>query len=650
MKQFILFLAFSFFFLSVHSQENTSNEKKSSTDIKYKSHNYRWGRLLVDTQEGYELEIFPITNEIVRVSLRKDTSLSDVNSVVKVESDGVQMDVKEEKDALHITSGFLTLVIQKKSLQISYYYKGEFLTEHNCFESLPTAIDFTLKKGELFYGLGSQMKSNSLNGSSYHFENSVKSNNSIPLLISTQKYLLFFDNLMVQSVDIDKNASKELNWKIGSENFSFYLMGGKNYRSLLKSYFQLVGRQGIPPRYLIGAVNSSELEDNQFVWDRIMAKVWNRDTLIKRKVDTTNIYLKYKILNKEYEKEYSKKRIYHLEDNFFVGATAYSVCPRLEKKNTSWNTLKFIVPQMLHASVSGFPYAHFRIDGNTEEELSIAILQIAAFSPLLIYEAKDFEFYSEKSKSIIKQILEEREKLKPYFYTLAWQQATLGDLLVKPSFFNYPEEIDKLKFGTSFLAGNNLLIYPVLKKNISTKNLYLPKGRWYSYHSYQAYDGGQMIKVNIQQGEMPVFVKGGTFLPRVSISKPYKLDSLWLTYYPAAKEGTYNSRIYEDDGKSPKAWKYRKSEIMNFQATEEKSLLSLTFRKQFFEYKGRIKKRQMVVNILRNGKKIRKVFLRGEKLKMKEVGSEGDYYSVNEEFITIYFDWEDQDVVVEVKY
>lgn len=104
-----------------------------------------------------------------------------------------------------------------------------------------------------------------------------------------------------------------------------------------------------------------------------------------------------------------------------------------------------------------------------------------------------------------------------------------------------------------FMLGPSILVAPFYEKQDTKRNVELPVGRWYSFYSGHAYEGGRTVTVSAEElhDRIPLFVKDGAIIPILTeavnnVEKAYG-HPLELRVY-----GTGGGRfdLYEDDGKS----------------------------------------------------------------------------------------------------
>lgn len=124
---------------------------------------------------------------------------------------------------------------------------------------------FRLQKGEQVFGGGERALP--LNRRGYGFalynvpafgygENTENLNFSVPFILSSKGYGIFFDNGSKGYLDIGKKDPKVLEAGFTSGELTFYIINGKNTGEVLRHYTELVGRQPLPPRWVFGNLMS----------------------------------------------------------------------------------------------------------------------------------------------------------------------------------------------------------------------------------------------------------------------------------------------------------------------------------------------------------------------------------------------------------
>lgn len=107
----------------------------------------------------------------------------------------------------------------------------------------------------------------------------------------------------------------------------------------------------------------------------------------------------------------------------------------------------------------------------------------------------------------------ERERLRPYFVTLAHLARRTGAPYVRPVWWGTPEERRLRDCEDAFLLGDALLVAPVLECGADRRAVRLPRGRWYDTATGAAYEGPGQILLDAPQDRIPVLARAGAVLP-----------------------------------------------------------------------------------------------------------------------------------------
>lgn len=217
---------------------------------------------------------------------------------------------------------------------------------------------------------------------------------------------------------------------------------------------------------------------------------------------------------------------------------------------TSWQGLRQTIPTVLNLGLSGIPYSGPDIGGfkgNPATELYVRWFQMAAFLPFCrTHSANNVKHrtpwsFGEPALSIIRDRLKFRERLLPYFYTLAWQSSQTGAPLVRPVFWADPEDAELWEIEDAFLLGDALLVCPILYPQAETRRMRLPQGHWYHFETDRLESGKTQIELQGALEQIPLLVKAGSLLPMV------ENQQLIIHLYPSG-EGECSGEVYSDAG------------------------------------------------------------------------------------------------------
>lgn len=261
----------------------------------------------------------------------------------------------------------------------------------------------------------------------------------------------------------------------------------------------------------------------------------------------------------------SNQRLFNLTRSGFAGIQRYGVSTWSGDVAKTFNALSIQIPMLLNMGMSGIGYHNTDIGGFccgfTTPELYVRWMQFGCFSPITRAHGagpsvggQDTEpwAFGSAAEQIVRKFLQLRYQLLPYNYSLARQNHERGIPLARPLFFDFPNNGALANSNQSYLWGEAFLVSPVVETEQTSKSVYLPDGNWFYYWDDRAYAGNQTVVVSTPLAIMPLFVKGGSIIPRLPVmeySNERPLDTLILSIYPSPF-GEARFSLYEDDGET----------------------------------------------------------------------------------------------------
>jgi len=116
--------------------------------------------------------------------------------------------------------------------------------------------------------------------------------------------------------------------------------------------------------------------------------------------------------------------------------------------------------------------------------------------------------YGEANYEIMKRHIEIREKMRPYLRELTEQSSEIGCPLIRPLFYNFPEDSLVWDIKDAFLLGDHILVAPVTEYQKRVREVYLPAGtNWVDAYSRKVYEGGKWITADAPIEKIPVFIR-----------------------------------------------------------------------------------------------------------------------------------------------
>jgi alpha-glucosidase len=230
--------------------------------------------------------------------------------------------------------------------------------------------------------------------------------------------------------------------------------------------------------------------------------------------------------------------------------------------NSTWEGLALNIPMFTTLGLSGEPFVGSDVGGfigRGNGELLTRSYQISFLAPFC-RNHKQIDGYDQEPwrfgkyyEDIIRKYLKLRYQLLPFLYTTLEEAHRTGVPLFRPLVLNYQDDPNTYNLDDEFMIGNDLLVAPVLKPDVTRRLVYLPKGSWYDYWTNKKYLGGTMIAADAPLETVPMFVRAGAIIPlgpemNYVGEKPF--DPVTFAIYPD-DNGFASTTLYEDDGLSP---------------------------------------------------------------------------------------------------
>ena len=282
-----------------------------------------------------------------------------------------------------------------------------------------------------------------------------------------------------------------------------------------------------------------------------------------------NIYGHYwaKMIKEGYEMEFPDERPFILMRAGAAGSQRFGLMPWSGDVNRGWNGLKPQPEISLQMGLQGLAYMHSDLGGFAgdleDDELYTRWLQYGVFQPIFRPHAQEEVasepvFKNDKTKALVKKAIELRYKLLPYNYSLAFENHVSGKPLMRPLFFEEPENYKMYSISNTYLWGESFLVSPILKPGVTNKEVIFPStNNWFDFYTGEKYAKGTVALVEVVEDHIPVFVRGGAFIPMarpMQTTANYDASTLDVHFYYDEQAKKSNSVLYHDDGKTPDAF------------------------------------------------------------------------------------------------
>lgn len=304
-----------------------------------------------------------------------------------------------------------------------------------------------------------------------------------------------------------------------------------------------------------------------------------------------------KLIAEGYQNNFPNQRPFILMRSGYSGAQKHGMIPWSGDVNRTWGGLQSQMEISLQMGLQGMAYMHSDLGGFAgdllDDELYVRWLQYGVFQPIYRPHAQEDlasepVFRSDFAKQYAKKAIELRYELLPYNYHLTYQNSTSGMPLMRPLFFEEPENFQLYSVANSYLWGDAFLVSPVIEKNQQAKEIYFPQSAevWVDYYSKDIFEGGKTYLVETSINHIPTFVKGGSFLLKsdvVQTTEDYTFNNLKVEFYLDESQDKTSTSYYNDDGKSASSltneayekvyFQYEKTSAKNYQIQIEKEVM-----------------------------------------------------------------------------
>ena len=295
-----------------------------------------------------------------------------------------------------------------------------------------------------------------------------------------------------------------------------------------------------------------------------------------------------KLIADGYKKDFPNVRPFILMRAGYSGSQRFGLIPWSGDVSRSWGGLQSQMEISLQMGMQGMAYMHSDLGGFAgdyfDNELYVRWLQYGVFNPVFRPHAHEDVAAEPVYKDIVtkakaKKQVELRYQLLPYNYTLAFENNQKGTPLMRPLFFEEPENKKLSGVCETYFWGNDFLVTPITKAGITATSIYFPKNNnWFDFYTNKKHLAGTTEKIAVTEDHIPVFVRGGAFIPMIKTiqnTSKYSLSNFDLHFYFDAKTTRSNGKIYNDNGETADAFAKDEFEILNFSGVANSKMVTI---------------------------------------------------------------------------
>jgi len=224
--------------------------------------------------DSIKIQLHVMGDKIIRVeTVHSGKSLTHKSlSVIYNPPPDIKWKVREETGAVALETGSIKAIVSLSNGDIQFLDRsGKNLLKENGREIMPSVVlgeetnnirqKFILTDDEALFGLGQHQQGNmNLRGKTVELYQ-VNMKVSIPMIISTNGYGIFWDNPSLSKFT-DNAQGMEL-WSEVGDGIDYYFIAGKNIDEIISGYRTLTGQAPMYPRWAYGFFQSKERYNTQ---------------------------------------------------------------------------------------------------------------------------------------------------------------------------------------------------------------------------------------------------------------------------------------------------------------------------------------------------------------------------------------------------
>lgn len=207
----------------------------------------------------------------------------------------------------------------------------------------------------------------------------------------------------------------------------------------------------------------------------------------------------------------------------WTGSQKYGFVIREVDKGTDWTSLQAAVAQTMAISTIGYPFVETDMIGGSlsdppptkqvlvrwAQAASLMPLMYSSTSPLGVDSPAGQRSYDPQTVALYKAAVEQHQQLASYIEQQVKQAVKTGAPIMKPLFFDFPNDTASYTINNEWLLGDSLLAAPVLTDG-TTRTVHLPAGQWYDDLNNRVIDGPvTLTNYHAALSQTPLFVRMG---------------------------------------------------------------------------------------------------------------------------------------------
>jgi alpha-glucosidase len=196
--------------------------------------------------------------------------------------------------------------------------------------------------------------------------------------------------------------------------------------------------------------------------------------------------------------------------------------------------------------------------GNSNAELFVRWMQYGTLTPFCrnhseIGTVDQYAWaWGDTVLELVRDAIALRYRLLPYIYSAFVHATETGAPVQRPLIFDHQYDALVRDIDDEYLLGPDLLVAPVTAAGQTARQVYLPAGDWYEWHTGQSVPGGRYVLAPTPMDRIPIYARGGAVIPMWPEAPPstagHHPSTIELHVFVPSGEEAHGSLLQEDDG------------------------------------------------------------------------------------------------------
>src|SRR5215218_7954917 len=255
-----------------------------------------------------------------------------------------------------------------------------------------------------------------------------------------------------------------------------------------------------------------------------------------------------------------ERRTFVLSRAGFAGIQRYAA-NWMGDNQSRWDHLRLSIGMGAGLGISGQAFVGADIGGfagNSNAELFLRWMQSGTLTPFCrnhseIGNVDQYAWaFGEVIQDHVRTAIKLRYRLLPYLYACFLEASETGAPVQRPLVFDHQYDATVRDIDDQYLLGSDLLIAPVVGPGVTGRQVYLPAGDWYDWHTGEFISGTRFLTVTTPLDRIPIYARAGAVIPMwpeaPASTNDYQPAVVELHVFVPPPDGVYYSMLQEDDG------------------------------------------------------------------------------------------------------